>query len=146
MLKLELDHIKNRVASVIRCTNGNIFTNMEKRKKETALTVQDKMEQIRKGVAVLKSDADLDELRAGYGIAGVGFLCECFNFQETKEQVEAKKYNQRIDDAIVDMHLQVELAGKRLIDDVVLGLCDKKEVPNRLEKLSTMFLNDALDF
>ena len=44
----------------------------------------------------------------------------------------------KLDEKLEDMQLEVELAGNRLIDNVVLGIIDKKDIPFELQKISEM--------
>jgi len=136
--KTEIEYIRKRVNEVVQCTNGRISTKQAKKKKGTGLTDNAKIKQIRDGRAKLIPDYDLAQAYAKYA-SGAERLFTFFEFETTEKQKEKIAYNASIDNSTEEMHSSVERAGKRLIDDVILEIIPKKDMPQRLEELARMF-------
>lgn len=140
MTKTEIDYIRGRVNNVVKCTNGVIATKQEKKKKSTGLSNGRKLAQIRSGKATLIDDFKIANIDVRWK-EPLETLLKFYDYEITENQKEKIKHNERIDCATEDLQQSVELAGERLIDEVVLGLIDVSELPMRLEKLSRMSSN-----
>lgn len=143
MNKTEIAYIEKRVNQVVKCTNGRISTKISRKKKGTGLTDNAKLSQIRSGRATLKDDLEITAITSRWG--GIEGLLRYYNFEITPKQREKINHNNRLDQAEEEMHTTVELAGRALIDKVVLGVIDKRELPAELGKLSRMFDKATLE-
>lgn len=139
MNKTTIEYVRNRVSEVVKCTNGAISTKMNKKKKGTGLTFAAKIRQIRSGKAELIGDIELGGYESGYHNSAEKELNRLFKFKTTDKQKEKIQYNKNIDTAIEEMHTTVELAGKALIDKVVLEIIPVKDMPAALEDLARTF-------
>jgi len=142
MNKTTIDYVKARVNEVVQCTNGSISTRMNKKRKNTGLTLTRKIAQIRSGRAILKPDWEIGGIQSSYK-SGIEFLEEFYDFEITEGQKKKMDFNKRLEQAIEDMHTQVELEGKRLVDKAVLGIIEVKELPGELNKLANMLNTTA---
>jgi len=130
-----INYVKDRVESVVRCTNGKISTELSEKRKSYTLDVSEKLAQVRNKKAVLKKNEELFiDFDLGYGKC----LNALFNFKRTKEQISAEIFNKTLESQEEERHTEVELAGKRLVDKTVLGIIELKYIPEELEKLARM--------
>jgi len=136
--KGELEHIKNRVENIVKCTNGEIATKLNRLQKGTGLTNTKKYNLICEGKATILSEHEL------LGISKYAYnncfeaLLMCFKYPKTTTQVEKITYNDRIKNKTEELMQEVTLEGKRLIDKIVLGLVELESVPEELHKLGSM--------
>lgn len=138
MKKFELDHLKERIAQVVGCTNGTISTRLNRKKKSTGITLTRQIAIIRKGEATLKTDYELAEEHP-YGTRQWGErLVECYDIPLTDLQKEKIAFNLRIDSRVDEIHTEIELEGKRLLDKAILGIIAVEDLPDELLKLGNM--------
>lgn len=138
MNKTELTYIKNRISVVVKCTNGNIATKLNKSKKSTGLTDSRKYKMIADGKAMLKTEMQILELQSAYNGRVLDRLLMCYEYPTTEKQREKIAHNKIIENKIDSLMLEVELAGNRLLDNIVLGIIEASEVPNALHELGEM--------
>jgi len=135
--KTEIEYIKGRVGEVVLCVNGDINTKLNKKKHKVWLNDAEKIKQIRKGEATLLPDVELAKKKGGYDY-GVEVLDKFFSYKTTPAQKKLKRENDRIQSKIDDLCLQVEAAGRKIVDRVVLGIIAKQDLPGELEQLGNM--------
>lgn len=138
MRKFEIEHLKERVNQVTRCTNGTISTKLNARVKGTGLTDPRKLEMIKQSRAVLKEELHLSVTKIYGGRTYLQALFECYDFPVTEGQQEKIDYNKTLTDRIIELHDEVTMEGKRIIDDAILGIIETKEIPIRLQELGRM--------
>ena len=68
----------------------------------------------------------------------IDVIFECFNYPNTPKFGKEIAFNKKIDTKIEDLQQEVTLEGKRIVDQVVLGLLDKSAIPNTLHILGEM--------
>ncbi|MHA1739244.1 MAG: hypothetical protein ACTSWD_11710 [Candidatus Heimdallarchaeota archaeon] len=136
--KTEMEHIRQRIDSIVKCTNGEIATRLNRIKKGTGLTVPRMYEIIKAGKATILSEHEiLKTEKYSYTNMFEG-VCKCFSYPETVTQKDKKEFNWRIEQKKEELMQEVTLEGKRLIDRIVLGLVELKYVPEELHKLGSM--------
>ena len=138
MKKTDIEYFEKRIEQTVKCTNGEISTRLNKYRLTTALSDAEKFELIKQGKAVVK---ELDYLVRGkvYSEDRYAVLLDCFDYpSKTKKQIEADRYNDTIKNKEQDLHTEVQLEGKRLLDKMVLGVVTPEQVPDELKKLGEM--------
>jgi len=138
MRKFEMDHLKGRVDSVVKCTNGSVSTKLNKLKKDTGITDETKYEMIKASAATVRSHYDLYKDSAYRTNTLLHYLLKCFDYPITKEQQKKIDFNIQITNRIDEIHHEIELEGKRLIDRAVLGIIEAAAIPDELLKLGEM--------
>ena len=139
--KTATQYITGRVQEVVRCTNGKISTKIDEKEKHIQMTFHEKRTQVRTGKAKLRTDDYLySEFDAGYNSRESPEKCldELFVFQKTDAQKRAEKLSESLENQREERHIEVELAGKRLVDKCALGIVCLTDVPSELEKLARM--------
>ena len=81
MRKTDIDYSRGRIEEVVRCTNGEISTRMQRKKVKTHLSVSDKVSLIRRGKATLKIEEELWGQESEYGRENVKAIFPFFDFQ-----------------------------------------------------------------
>ena len=139
MRKFEIEHLKSRVSEVVLCTNRTISSILNKTKKGTGLTDSKKYSLIKSGVATVKAKHDLVNIGGGYR-DGNAFteLLKCFDYPETESQKEKISFNENVNNSACELHTEVELSGKRLIDRALLGIIEAKDISDELMTLGNM--------
>ncbi len=146
MKKFELDHLKGRIDDVVKCTNGTVATKLNRLKKGTGITLDRQIALIRKGKGALKSDYELAK-EHGYGTRTYGKrLVQCYDLPLTDSQEEKIAFNKCVDSRIDEIHTEIELEGKRLLDKAVLGIVAVQDLPDELLKLGNMSSLANADF
>lgn len=139
MNKIQLDYVKNRVSEVVKCTNGEIATSFNNLKKESAISLSEKLDQIRSNTAVLRPVTDLTKADNFHHYNNFHeVLLKCFEYKETFQQVKDRQYNERVETKKEDIMTEVTLAGKRLIDDIILGIVELDLIPEKLHELASV--------
>ena len=139
MKKLEMDFLRERIIEVVRCTNGQVSTNLQGVKKGTGITTARQIKLIREGKATLKSDYDLVQGTSSYSSRPLyEELVRCYDFPWTDTQKKKIAFNTTIDSRIKEIHTEIELEGKRLLDKAVLGILSVTEIPDALLDLGSM--------
>ena len=139
MKKTEIDYFRNRISEAVNCTNGDISTRLNKFIKKSSLTEPQKIQLIREGKATLRPDYELVNSRT-YKDSLAEALCKAYTFDHlTDDQKEAEEaYNKTVNNKKQDLHTEVELEGKRLLDRMVLGMVTPEQVPDELKRLGEM--------
>ena len=138
MKKTDIEYFEKRIELAVKCTNGEISTRLNKYKLTTTLSDAEKFELIKQGKAVVK---ELDYLVRSniYKESRYDALLDCFVYpSKTKKQIEAERYNDTIKNKEQDLHTEVQLEGKRLLDRMVLGTVTPEQVPDELKLLGEM--------
>lgn len=137
--KNEMEHVRSRVHEVVKCTNGEIATILNRLKKGTGLTDQRKYRMIKNGEAILISEKELVDERNLYPYKSFyDVIVRCFNYPETITQADKREFNLRIENKKEELMQEAVLEGKRLIDRIVLGITPLKDVPEELYRLGSM--------
>ena len=127
MNKTDREYFQQRVDGVVKCTNGNIATILNKKMKATGLTDNKKYKLISSDKATLKSENELIKVNVNrYSASAFDILMNCFNYPTTDSQKEKLAFNATIEARISEMMQEVTLEGKRLIDQAVLNLIERK--------------------
>jgi len=143
MNKNAIEHTKDRVLEVVRCTNGTISSKLNKKMKKTmAYSMEEKYALIVKGKATLQPITDLMR-ETSYNTKKFSAVLGAYTYPETAEQKKAREFNQKIADRIAEAHTEVDLAGKRLVDSIILGNISSKDVPAALVVLGELHKNFA---
>lgn len=136
--KFEIDHLKDRIRSTTRCVNGNIETICEEKTKSVELTVEQKFDMILKKTAKLKPVKQLESIETEYRYEKLkSVLVQCYDYKLPKVLKENETFNKNLNEKKEELLKQVELAGKRIIDDVLFGIIKLEEVTDRIEELSS---------
>ena len=138
MRKFEIEHLKTRVSQVVRCTNGEVATKLQKKLKGTGLTDKRKLEMIRNGKAVLKDDLTLSNTTTYSAKKYLFVLLDCYDFPLTEIQKEKIRFNEGVNSRMKELQTEVEMEGRRIIDEAILGIIEVKEIPKRLQELGRM--------
>jgi uncharacterized protein YerC len=134
----EMDHIKRRIDDVCKCTNGEIATIMNQFKVGTHLTKSKKYKLIKEGKAFVKTEHELVKIKKYSSDDYFDALIECFDYPETENQQDRREFNERVQRKAEELMQEVTLEGKRIIDNIVLGITELKDVPNELHRLGSM--------
>ena len=138
MKKTDIEYFEKRIEQTVKCTNGEISTRLNKYRSSTALSDVEKFELIKQGKAVAKDLAYLVHTKV-YSDSRYAVLLDCFDYpSKTKKQIEAERYNDTIKNKEQDLHTEVQLEGKRLLDRMVLGMVTPEQVPDELKLLGDM--------
>jgi hypothetical protein len=138
MRKFEIEHLTNRITQVIQCTKGTISTFINAKSKPIAYTQQERLELIRAGKGILKSNTELKDGNGSYASDSMAVLIRCYEFPETATQKANKAFNKRLVAKKDDIWAAIDTASKRLLDNAVLGLIPIESLPHELEKLNEM--------
>ena len=138
MKKFEIDYLKQRVGEVVQCTNGSVSTRLNKLKKDTGLSNEVKYGLIKDGKGILKSTHELSTEDVGYHSSLFKALLKCYYYPTTPEQDERISFNQHIDNKTDEIHTEIALEGKRLVDRAVLGIVEAEAIPDELLKIGEM--------
>jgi hypothetical protein len=138
MTKTEIDYIDHRISNVMRCVNGQITMKLTKLIKNDELTTAERITQIRTGKATLLSNRQLESYNFGYHDRNGFAVVKCFTYNLSDKQKKAAAFNKRLKSKENELHDEVQLAGKRLLDEIVMGIYDKKDLPKKLIELSKM--------
>lgn len=136
--KLELDHIKNRIDTISKCTNGEIATILNRIKKGTGLTDSRKYKFIVDGTATVMEEHEIIRIDQYKRQNTFECLLSCYRYPETITQEEKRAFNSRVNNKMEELMQEVTLEGKRIIDEIILGLISAEEVPGELHKLGSM--------
>ena len=137
--KNEMEHVRRRVDEVVKCTNGEIATVLNRVKKGTGLTDQRKYRMIKNGEATLITEKELVDDRNLHRYDSLyDVIVKCFNYPETTTQADKREFNNRVENKKEELMQEVVLEGKRLIDRIVLGIIPLKDVPDELHMLGSM--------
>ena len=138
MKKTDIEYFGKRIKQTVECTNGEISTRLNKYRSSTALSDAEKFEIIKQGKAVAKDLYYLVHTKV-YSESRYSTLLGCFDYpNKTKKQIEAERYNDTIKNKEQDLHTEVQLEGKRLLDKMVLGMVTPEQVPDELKLLGEM--------
>lgn len=138
MKKTDIEYFEKWIEQAVKCTNGEISTRLNKYRLTTALSDAEKFELIKQGKAIVKELDYLVNSRV-YGESKYAVLLGCFDYPgKTKKQIEAERYNDTIKNKEQDLHTEVQLEGKRLLDRMVLGTVTPEQVPDELKLLGEM--------
>lgn len=139
MNKTDREYFQQRVSNIVKCTNGNIATILNRKKKSTGLTDIRKHGMITSGKATPKSENELTKLDTNrYNSTGFDIFLTCFDYPATDTQKEKIAFNKTVDQKIEGLMQEVALEGKRLIDKAVLNLIDPSDIPDALHRLGEM--------
>ncbi len=139
MRKFEIDHLRTRILEVTRCTNGNVSTHLNKYKKGTGLTEAKKFKLIQDKKATLKPLLDLsNNVLKGYDHRMSEAVLQCFEYPTTDSQQKKINFNNTIDARISEIHTEIELEGKRILDRAMLSIITADEIPDELYRLGEM--------
>jgi len=137
MKKFELEHLQTRVNKVLQCVSGTVITKLEKEKQAAVLTNADKWRMIKNHTAILRDMHDLIDAGKSYE-SRYTVLLSSYTYTENDETIAVNKHNTIIEDRKQSILQDIQLAGNRLIDSVVLGLIKTENIPEELATLGNL--------
>ena len=138
MKKFEIEYMKQRINEVVRCTNGIVSTRLNKIKKDIEFTKQQKFDAVKDGTAELKDLHYLSTTATGYHEQLAEAVLQCFSYPLSDKQKSREVFNKRLDNKIEEIHTEIELEGKRLVDKAVLDIVAAVDIPDELLKLGEL--------
>ena len=138
MNKTDREYLQSRVNGIVKCTNGNIATILNREMKKTGLTDNAKFKMICNGKATIKEESSLVKVDVSYKQNGFDVVLKCFDYPLTETQKTKMAFNKTVQASIDELMQEVTLEGKRLIDQAVLNLIQPEDIPDALHKLGEM--------